>query len=489
MLCLAIMHFAGAQVRYVDGSRPSSGDGTSWATAYKTLAEAMQAAAGNTNITQILVATGTYYPAGPQTSTNRDSAFTILRGNLRIFGGYPAGGGNRDLTNNPTFLSGEINNTATLTDNSFHIMVIAALASNADSVVVDGFVFCWAYANDNSHTKTYNGQTINKNMAGGLAMFACANGEKVTIRNCIFAANTVSDVGGGMVVRQSSPLIVNCVFQGNIGDYAGGLFTAAQSVATVDHCTFAGNNDRVANGGGAMRNSSSSPIITNTIMYGNADGISNFNTSIPVISYSLIQGLTATTNGNISGNTDPLFVGPVTYFNAATTDGNYRIGTGSPCIDKGSNAAIPAGIINDVLGNYRIIACATDIGAYEFPTYPNMAVINSQSVNNTTLCNGGSTSFSVTAANVTGYQWQVNTGAGFTNITNGAPYSGATTTTLTINPAVFSMNGYIYRCVASSTCNPPAISNQATLTVIPTTLYVGQQQSRQRKRRQLGHGL
>jgi len=49
------------------------------------------------------------------------------------------------------------------------------------------------------------------------------------------------------------------------------------------------------------------------------------------------------------------------------------------------------------------------------------------------------------------YQWQISTngGSGWANVTNGGSYSGAQTTTLTINPATLSMNGYEYRCAVT----------------------------------------
>ncbi len=86
---------------------------------------------------------------------------------------------------------------------------------------------------------------------------------------------------------------------------------------------------------------------------------------------------------------------------------------------------------------------------------------------NRTICEGTNTTFTVTASNTTGYQWQVNTGSGFGNITNGGVYSGATTATLTITGATAGMNGYLYRCVASGSCTPSATSNSGTLTVDP----------------------
>ncbi|MGO4773830.1 hypothetical protein ACEN2I_19430, partial [Flavobacterium sp. W22_SRS_FK3] len=82
------------------------------------------------------------------------------------------------------------------------------------------------------------------------------------------------------------------------------------------------------------------------------------------------------------------------------------------------------------------------------------------------ICSGSNTTFSITATGATAYQWQVDTGSGFANITNGAPYSGATTATLTITAATASMNGYKYRCTAIngvSTCFTN--SNSGTLSV------------------------
>jgi extracellular elastinolytic metalloproteinase len=98
---------------------------------------------------------------------------------------------------------------------------------------------------------------------------------------------------------------------------------------------------------------------------------------------------------------------------------------------------------------------------------PPGAVFTAQPTNSTT-CNGSTVSFSATATGATTYQWQVSTtgcGGTFTNVTNVAPYSGATTNTLTINPAAVSMNGYAYRLVASTTCGS-GNSNCAVLTVV-----------------------
>jgi uncharacterized repeat protein (TIGR01451 family) len=83
-----------------------------------------------------------------------------------------------------------------------------------------------------------------------------------------------------------------------------------------------------------------------------------------------------------------------------------------------------------------------------------------------TICVGSGTSFSV-AASGTGltYQWQVNTPTGYTTVSNGGVYSGATTPTLMITGATLSLTGNQYRCVVNGVCPPALISNTATLTV------------------------
>ncbi len=90
------------------------------------------------------------------------------------------------------------------------------------------------------------------------------------------------------------------------------------------------------------------------------------------------------------------------------------------------------------------------------------------------ICAGANTSFAVAASGTgIGYQWQVSTNGGttWTNITNAAPYSGATTATLTVTAATAAMNSYSYRCVISGTCTPAANSNAVVLTVVsPVTI-------------------
>jgi len=82
------------------------------------------------------------------------------------------------------------------------------------------------------------------------------------------------------------------------------------------------------------------------------------------------------------------------------------------------------------------------------------------------VCSGQDTSFVVVATGATGYQWQVNTGSGWTNVSNGGVYSGATSNTLVITNATGSMNSNTYHCIVLETMNScPTTSANASLSV------------------------
>ncbi|MDF2448711.1 MAG: large protein [Bacteroidota bacterium] len=101
-------------------------------------------------------------------------------------------------------------------------------------------------------------------------------------------------------------------------------------------------------------------------------------------------------------------------------------------------------------------------------------VVNTPTVSSpvsTTVTPGATVQFT---ANATGgtvpgcnhlYQWQENSGSGFSNISNGGIYSGVTTATLSVGPVVEGMTGYTYRCVITSCACGIFTSNTASLTV------------------------
>ncbi len=81
-------------------------------------------------------------------------------------------------------------------------------------------------------------------------------------------------------------------------------------------------------------------------------------------------------------------------------------------------------------------------------------------------CTGGNASFTVaTTGTSPAYQWQVNTGSGFTDLTNTPPYSGVNSATLNITNITAGMNGYQFRCMLSNSCTAAFASGSASLNV------------------------
>ena len=98
---------------------------------------------------------------------------------------------------------------------------------------------------------------------------------------------------------------------------------------------------------------------------------------------------------------------------------------------------------------------------------------------NIDICEGSNASFHVSASGQgsLAYQWQVNTGSGFVNISNGGVYSGALTKTLIITGAPYSMNGYQYRCIITdgqgniNITIPPSLLTVNKIPVATANLY------------------
>jgi len=91
------------------------------------------------------------------------------------------------------------------------------------------------------------------------------------------------------------------------------------------------------------------------------------------------------------------------------------------------------------------------------------AVVTQQPLS-VTLCNTGNTSFSITSTNVISFQWQVNTGNGWSNLTDNTIYSGSNTNLLSLTGVSAGMNNYSYRCSVTNSCGT-IFSTAALLTV------------------------
>ena len=195
-------------------------------------------------------------------------------------------------------------------------------------------------------------------------------GSSPTLMNVIFSGNYVTGSdgeGGGMYNGVfGDPTLINTLFYNNSAAYGGGMYNNGSSPELVN-VTLSGNS--ATNQGGGIYNGthtgygeSSKTTVTNAILWGNNASLGreiyNEGTSTITATYSIIRGGWPGT-GNLNAN--PLFVD--------APSGNLRLQPGSPAIDAGNNAAVPAGVTTDLDGNPRF-DYTVDMGAYEYQAGP-----------------------------------------------------------------------------------------------------------------------
>lgn len=262
---------------FVDSSRTSSGTGTSWATAYKTLNEALSAAnGGSATAYTINVAKGTYFPNGLLTSAERDSTFIISRKGISLYGGFPSGGGTRNVSACPVILSGDMGNPGDPGDNSYHVMAIVIPASvMVDTTIIDGFTVTGGHADDLANGNfMIAGQSVARNRGGGITSFTSRG--KVILNNCKFRNNRAR-VGCGVYSFSSMLIVSDCQFDENTtvlnaAITAGGGIAAQSGGMRITNSHF--NNNVSGNGGaicygGVSTNDTTANIITNCSFTGN----------------------------------------------------------------------------------------------------------------------------------------------------------------------------------------------------------------------------
>jgi len=293
---------------YVNSAAAAGGNGSSWATAFRHLQDALDTGAGCDEVSEIWVARGLYLPdqGGGQTAGNRDAAFQLHNG-LAIYGGFSGGETMLEQRNWQTFLtilSGDIGITDTPNDNSYTVAVSSSTDSTA---ILDGFII--RDGESDFPTPAYNyprwsgggiyneggspairNCTIrnNRSQQAGGGMFNWRNSHP-TLVDCIFTENFAPSNGSGMVNsenanprlinctfsnndgsslfnRESSPTLEGCRFLSNEGGFGPGVYNFSNSAPTFYHCIFSGNSGSF---GGAVYNQASSPAFFNCLFSGN----------------------------------------------------------------------------------------------------------------------------------------------------------------------------------------------------------------------------
>ncbi|TET37617.1 MAG: PKD domain-containing protein [Planctomycetota bacterium] len=266
-------------ILHVDGGVTASGDGATWATAFKTIQEGLSAAQDNE---MVLVADGTYAGTG-----NKDLDFAGKEVYLKSLNGAAAciidcefsGRGvyiNSSETSNTVVDGFTIINGYSATGSGIHCEGASPTISNCvfennNASDTGGGIYCYNNANpsitdclfDNNSAVLGGGgiccdstsgivvtdSTFRNNTAysgGGI----CATYCDTTVTACIFDNNMAEWVGGGMMgFGNSSHSIVDCTFTDNEADWGGGANFALDAIPSIINCTF-DNNAAIMDGGG-----------------------------------------------------------------------------------------------------------------------------------------------------------------------------------------------------------------------------------------------
>ncbi|MCH8800254.1 MAG: hypothetical protein IH963_05020 [Chloroflexi bacterium] len=185
-----------------------------------------------------------------------------------------------------------------------------------------------------------------------------------TLTDCTFSFNSAIK-GGAMLNNKSDPVLRNCLIRDNSAVDGAGFANLFDSSPQLINCTFF-SNDASGEGGGMFNDGSGSdPTVVNTIFWADT-AVTAFpeireGTGTTTISFSDIAG---SGGGGNNLDVDPAFV--------FASPNRFALQSTSPCIDAGSNAAVPVGVVTDLGGADRIVdgnddaVAVVDMGAYEF---------------------------------------------------------------------------------------------------------------------------
>ena len=337
-------------VKYVDASASGIENGDSWSQAYTKLQDAL---ADNTCVDTIYIATGTYYPdeGANQTNNNEQTPFTISS-NIVLMGGYPAGGGVRDWTANPTILSGDIDKDGNVDAENSRTVVYFTGNGDLDGLIIEG-----GFA---------DGPTGVARLGAGVR----CNGSP-DIRNCIFRYNEApgngsNGLGGAWYQAGGNPDLFNVLFHHNESFGMGGAVYLASGSMDCTNCTLADNKSILADG---VFISSGAHRFRNSIFRHDEADIYQISSPSRLagtlnISYSMLSD-TVPADG-VTGNSilyaaDPLFAN------------GYELDRCSPGINSGNNNYNNTS--EDLLGNDRIKHTTIDRGAYEYQPSTSVPVV------------------------------------------------------------------------------------------------------------------
>ena len=330
--------------------------GSSWATAYRSLNDAISyfaglqidaqvAVAGSSSHTisddtqfEIRVLEGDLWPRyafvneDPKTATLDILAMKSGK-QLKIVGGYYRNNGsNDDVRRDPLNHRSQLNGNPDgdrLEDGLYHVVTVETGAQ----VELDGFHVINGYAAGSAALHSGGGMLVH-------------DGATVTLTNCIFENNTAADGAAIYAPGAASLTMRNCVVNNNTNTLDGNKIIAANNL-TLQHVTVV-NNEGEAPDASDLGNSS--------FAAGNTSGNS---LTIETTEETGAKNFANPTNGRGATLGFDTYLGGYSSFRPQTSSAN----AGNGIINKVETAV--ADLDNDIMGNDRNLGGVPDLGAYE----------------------------------------------------------------------------------------------------------------------------
>ncbi len=296
-----------AQIRYVDASAASNGNGLSWSSAYNNLHDAISLSPAGT---QIWLKEGTYKPSADTTGAlnpaDAKSKTFFINKDIQLIGGFggdESAASQANATLHPTYLSGDVLQTADITDDVYHILyfsTVQAVLGITNACIIKNLTIRHSYgfstiSNSNNNLgggAYFNAIGLSKNMSpifeqvnwennaarSGGALYFDIKGSTTSpqfikcnfINNKALGANPTVGTGAGGAIRfntndgLAAAVFEGCYFKNNIAGSAGAIYNilfAGNSYLTISKCIFEKNNS--SGSGGVMYNCSNGSMVRN----------------------------------------------------------------------------------------------------------------------------------------------------------------------------------------------------------------------------------
>ncbi|MCX6376650.1 MAG: right-handed parallel beta-helix repeat-containing protein, partial [Armatimonadetes bacterium] len=202
--------------------------------------------------------------------------------------------------------------------------------------------------------------TASSGAAVGGAIY-CVGSQSAVVSNNRVEDNAGSGECGGIVCAAPSGTICNNLILANTASGVGGIKCAA-SVGADTNLSVVNNTIARNSGPGIKCDAPVTILVANNIIALNSAGVHSTGQASVSLRNNCLYGNSEYTYYGVSPGTGDMLSDPLV---ADLQSDNWRLMTGSPCIDAGDDASAPASE-TDIDGQARIFGAHIDIGADEY---------------------------------------------------------------------------------------------------------------------------